>query len=160
MMCSSWTPREANCRTAWKVFCGSADLRRSSGYYSNPEETAKLFPARLGNHAGRYPWLNSGDRAYRADGEIYVTDRVKDIIIKGGRNLYPHEVEELASNVEGIPQRLRGGVGLKDEDSGTEKLVMLRNRAENASVRPPPRLPRRLRTRFRAAWAFPRSRWS
>ena len=49
---------------------------------------------------------------------------MKDIIIKGGRNLYPHEVEDLAARAEGIR---KGGVvafGLSDEGSGTEKLVV------------------------------------
>ncbi len=97
----------------------------TSGYYRNPEATAKLFPRGPATMPGEYPWLNSGDRAYRADGEIYVTGRVKDIIIKGGRNLYPHEVEELASNVEGIRKGCVVAFGLKDEDSGTEKLVIV-----------------------------------
>ena len=97
----------------------------TSGYYRNPEATARLFPRGPATMPGEYPWLNSGDRAYRADGEIYVTGRVKDIIIKGGRNLYPHEVEELASNAEGIRKGCVVAFGLKDEDSGTEKLVIV-----------------------------------
>jgi 1-acyl-sn-glycerol-3-phosphate acyltransferase len=68
--------------------------------------------------------VNSGDRAYRAELEIYVTGRVKDIIIKGGRNLYPHEVEELAAGVDGIRKGCIVAFGLKDEASGTEKLVV------------------------------------
>jgi len=97
----------------------------TSGYYSNPEATAQLFPRGPAMSPNDYPWLNSGDRAYRADGEIYVTGRVKDIIIKGGRNLYPHEVEELTSSVEGIRKGCVVAFGLKDEDSGTEKLVIV-----------------------------------
>ena len=97
----------------------------TSGYYSNPEATAQLFPRGPAMSPDEYPWLNSGDRAYRADGEIYVTGRVKDIIIKGGRNLYPHEVEELTSSVEGIRKGCVVAFGLKDEDSGTEKLVIV-----------------------------------
>jgi 1-acyl-sn-glycerol-3-phosphate acyltransferase len=69
--------------------------------------------------------VNSGDRAYRADAEIYVTGRVKDIIIKGGRNLYPHEVEELAARAEGIRKGCIVAFGLSDESSGTEKLVVV-----------------------------------
>jgi 1-acyl-sn-glycerol-3-phosphate acyltransferase len=69
--------------------------------------------------------VDSGDRAYCADGEIYVTGRVKDIIIKGGRNLYPHEVEELASQAEGIRRGCIVAFGLTDEASGTEKLVVV-----------------------------------
>ena len=72
---------------------------------------------------GEFAWIDSGDRAYHADGEIYVTGRVKDIIIKGGRNLYPHEVEELAARVDGIRKGCIVAFGLKDEGSGTEKML-------------------------------------
>ena len=96
----------------------------TSGYFNNPEATAKLFP--LGPAPdGEFAWVNTGDRAYRADGEIYVTGRVKDIIIKGGRNLYPHEVEELAGRADGVRKGCIVAFGLKDEASGTEKLVVV-----------------------------------
>jgi fatty-acyl-CoA synthase len=106
----------------------------TSGYYSNPEATAQLFPRGPVTPPDEYPWLNSGDRAYRADGEIYVTGRVKDIIIKGGRNLYPHEVEELTSSVEGIRKGCVVAFGLKDEDSGTEKLVIVAESREKQAA--------------------------
>jgi len=83
--------------------------------------TEALLPPGSPNGEGEYAWVNSGDRAYRADGEIYVTGRVKDIIIKGGRNLYPHEVEELAAGAEGIRKGCIVAFGLKDEGSGTEE---------------------------------------
>src|SRR5262249_42775170 len=97
----------------------------TSGYYKNPAATERLLPRGPATIPGEYAWVDSGDRAYRADGEIYVTGRVKDIIIKGGRNLYPHEVEELASRVEGIRKGCIVAFGLKDEGSGTEKLVIV-----------------------------------
>ena len=67
---------------------------------------------------GEYAWVNSGDRAYLADGEIYVTGRVKDIIIKGGRNLYPHEVEELAGARGRNSQGLHRGVRAEGRSDG------------------------------------------
>jgi acyl carrier protein len=94
------------------------------GYYRNPAATKELFPVSQAASEDDFAWVNSGDRAYRAGGEIYVTGRVKDIIIKGGRNLYPHEVEELAARVEGIRKGCIVAFGLKDEGSGTEKLVV------------------------------------
>ncbi len=96
----------------------------TSGYYNNPKATEKLFPAGHGSE-NEFAWVNSGDRAYRTAGEIFVTGRVKDIIIKGGRNLYPHEVEELASRVEGVRKGCVVAFGLKDQDSGTERLVVV-----------------------------------
>jgi fatty-acyl-CoA synthase len=108
----------------------------TSGYYMNGEATAKLFPAGALAAGSEHPWLNSGDRAYRANGEIYVTGRVKDIIIKGGRNLYPHEVEELAARAEGTRKGCVVAFGLKDEANGTEKLVIVaESRASDAASR-------------------------
>ncbi len=106
------------------------------GYFRDEEATAELFPRRQAQGSDEYAWVNSGDRAYRADGEIYITGRVKDIIIKGGRNLYPHEVEELASRAEGIRKGCVVAFGLKDAHSGTEKLVIVaESREEDATNR-------------------------
>jgi 1-acyl-sn-glycerol-3-phosphate acyltransferase len=117
-------------------FCGPS---ATSGYYQNREATEKLLPLGPASGDGEYAWVNSGDRAYRADGEIYVTGRVKDIIIKGGRNLYPHEVEELAARAEGIRKGCIVAFGLKDEASGTEKLIVVaelreRDKARRAAI--------------------------
>lgn len=97
----------------------------TSGYYMNPQATERLFAGGPPVREGEFPWVNSGDKAYQAEGEIYITGRVKDIIIKGGRNLYPHEVEELASRAEGIRKGCVVAFGLKGEETGTEKLVIV-----------------------------------
>lgn len=107
----------------------------TSGYYQNAEATEKLLPMGPAASEGEYAWVNSGDRAYRADGEIYVTGRVKDIIIKGGRNLYPHEVEELAARAEGIRKGCIVAFGQKDEATGTEKLVVVAESRERDAAR-------------------------
>ncbi len=107
----------------------------TGGYYRNPKATEELLPLGAAASDGGYPWVNSGDRAYRADEEIYVTGRVKDIIIKGGRNLYPHEVEELASRAEGIRKGCIVAFGLHDEASGTEKLVVVAETRERDATR-------------------------
>jgi 1-acyl-sn-glycerol-3-phosphate acyltransferase len=107
----------------------------TSGYYKNTEATEQLLPMGPAASDGEYPWVNSGDRAYRADGEIYVTGRVKDIIIKGGRNLYPHEVEELAARAEGIRKGCIVAFGQKDEATGTEKLIVVAESRERDASR-------------------------
>jgi 1-acyl-sn-glycerol-3-phosphate acyltransferase len=106
----------------------------TSGYYRNPKATEALLPRGAAGE-GEYAWVNSGDRAYCAEGEIYVTGRVKDIIIKGGRNLYPHEVEELAARVEGIRRGCIVAFGLIDEATGTEKLVVVAETRERDAAR-------------------------
>lgn len=106
----------------------------TSGYFNNPAATQKLFPAGQ-SLDGELAWVDSGDRAYRADGEIFVTGRVKDIIIKGGRNLYPHEVEELAGRADGIRKGCTVAFGLKDEGAGTEKLVVVAESRESDPAR-------------------------
>jgi 1-acyl-sn-glycerol-3-phosphate acyltransferase len=64
------------------------------GYYANPEATAELFTAD--------EWLESGDRGYLAEGEIYLTGRIKDMLIRAGRNLYPQDIEAAVAAVDGI----------------------------------------------------------
>jgi fatty-acyl-CoA synthase len=107
----------------------------TSGYYQNAAATEQLLPMGPAASDGEFAWVNSGDRAYRADGEIYVTGRVKDIIIKSGRNLYPHEVEELAARAEGIRKGCIVAFGQKDEASGTEKLIVVAETREREAAR-------------------------
>ncbi|MDE3217130.1 MAG: AMP-binding protein, partial [Gemmatimonadota bacterium] len=87
------------------------------GYYRNPDATARVI--------GADGWIDSGDLAYRADGELYVTGRSKDLIIKGGRNLVPQEIEEVAGGVDGIRNGCVAAFGVPDPSTGTEKLVVL-----------------------------------
>jgi acyl carrier protein len=107
----------------------------TSGYFRNPSATEALLPRGPARNPGEYAWVNSGDRAYCADGEIYVTGRVKDIIIKSGRNLYPHEVEELAARADGVRKGCVVAFGLADEVSGTEKMVVVAETRERGKAR-------------------------
>ena len=92
----------------------------TSGYFANAKATQALFPE--GPDAG---WLDSGDRAYRVGNEFFITGRIKDIIFKAGRNIYPHEVEELASQVAGVRKGCVVAFGAADAASGTERLVIV-----------------------------------
>jgi malonyl-CoA/methylmalonyl-CoA synthetase len=82
------------------------------GYWRKPEETASAFEGR---------WFKTGDLGYRdADGYYYLTDRIKHIIISGGENISPKEVEEVINQVEGVEES--SVVGVADEKWG-EKIV-------------------------------------
>jgi 1-acyl-sn-glycerol-3-phosphate acyltransferase len=88
----------------------------TSGYFHNEVKTRALF------HDG---WLDSGDRAYLAGGDVFVTGRVKDIIIRAGRHIYPQQIEEAVAAIPGVR---KGGVavfGVTDRLSGTERVVLL-----------------------------------
>ena len=91
----------------------------TSGYWRAPELTARLFT----DEEGR--WLDTGDKAYRAEGDVFVNGRVKDIVIRGGRNLYPQEIEEAVGEVAGVRKGCVAVFGRRDEKSGTERLVVM-----------------------------------
>ena len=88
----------------------------TTGYFENPEATADLLSG---------DWLDSGDLGYMAGGEIFITGRRKDIIIRAGRNIYPSELEEAVGAVPGIRRGNVAVFGATDPGSGTEKLVVL-----------------------------------
>lgn len=88
----------------------------TQGHFCNPEQTEQLF---------QNGWLDSGDLAYMADDDIYITSRVKDLIIRGGRNIYPYEVEEEIGNTEGARKGCVAVFGSADPASGTERIIVL-----------------------------------
>jgi len=86
------------------------------GYFKNPEKTRELFHGE---------WLDSGDKAYMAEGAVFITGRSKDIIIRAGRNIYPAELEEAIGKVQGIREGNVAVFGSKSSESGTERLIVL-----------------------------------
>ena len=75
---------------------GEIEIRGTSvtpGYYRHPEATAASL------HDG---WLRTGDLGYLVDGELVVCGRIKDVIILGGRNVYPQDVERAVAVVAGV----------------------------------------------------------
>ena len=95
----------------------------TSGYYRNPEATKGLF-------AGE--WVNTGDRAYLSSGSLYITGREKDIIIRGGRNISPYELEEAIGDLQGIRRGCVAVFGSVDAASGTERVVVLAETRETS----------------------------
>ncbi|MEX2488843.1 MAG: AMP-binding protein [Pseudomonadales bacterium] len=88
----------------------------TSRYYRNPQKTRELFDGE---------WLDSGDLGYTVDGELYVTGRIKDVVIRAGRNIYPQELEEAVGELKGIRKGRVAVFGSMDPQSATEKLVIV-----------------------------------
>jgi len=88
----------------------------TSGYFQNAAKTRELF------HDG---WLDTGDRAYTAGGDLFVTGRIKDIIIRAGQHIAPHEIEEAVGAVPGLRRNGVAAFGVADPASGTERVVVL-----------------------------------
>jgi len=96
------------------LFRSPSSLRE---YWGNPEATRAIKDPE--------GWVDTGDLGYLAGGELYLAGRKKDIILKAGRNLYPQDVEALASAVQGVRQGCVAAFGLPDPASGTELLVVV-----------------------------------
>jgi fatty-acyl-CoA synthase len=106
---------------------GELEIRGTSvttGYYRRPDANADLF------HEG---WLRTGDLAYLIDGELVVCGRIKDVIIVGGRNVFPEDVERAVGQVQGVRAGnviAFGGLGAR----GREALVVVaETRAEDCA---------------------------
>jgi len=94
------------------------------GYYNNPEATTKVLSAD--------GWLRTGDLGLLDEGGyIFVTGRLKDIIILGGENVLPADIEEVVDHVPGV--RYSAAVGVDSERTGTQRLhVVAEVRSETA----------------------------
>jgi 1-acyl-sn-glycerol-3-phosphate acyltransferase len=88
----------------------------TQGYYHNADATARLLHGE---------WRDSGDRGYMAGGEVYITGRIKDIIIRRGRHIYPEEIEKAVGELEGVRKGCVAAFGTKEPTAATEKLVVL-----------------------------------
>ncbi len=88
----------------------------TAGYYRNPQASAQLV---------RDGWHDSGDLGYLIDGELVLTSRVKDVIIRAGHNLYPYELEEAVGLLPGVRKGCVAVFGSRDPAAGTERLVVV-----------------------------------
>jgi len=82
-----------------------------SGYYQRDDLNATLW---------QDGWYATGDMGYMVDGEVYIVGRKKDLIINGGKNVYPQDLEAIVNTVEGVHKGRAVAFGVYDERDGTE----------------------------------------
>ncbi len=97
---------------------GELEIRGSSvcsGYHNRPELDAELF---------HEDWLRTGDLGYLVDGELVLCGRIKDVIVVGGRNVFPEDVERACSGIDGIRAGNVIAFGV-ESNKGRESLVVV-----------------------------------
>jgi acyl-CoA synthetase (AMP-forming)/AMP-acid ligase II len=100
-----------------------ADPGVAAGYWKRPDVSRETFGARLAGESGG-PYLRTGDLGFMRDGELYITGRIKDLIIIRGTNHYPQDIEW---TVQHLSNTLRPdyGAAFSIIDDGEEKLVVV-----------------------------------
>ncbi|SHN17977.1 fatty acyl-AMP ligase [Actinacidiphila paucisporea] len=107
----------------------------AAGYWNRPRTNAQVFDAGIVSPAGTDPgWLRTGDLGAMDAGQLYVTGRLKEMILINGRNIYPHDVER---EVQGLHPAFRGGAGAAfSVDDGEEHLVLVQEFRRGAAQDP------------------------
>lgn len=85
-------------------------------YYHRPETTKKAFLD---------DWYLTGDYGYMLDGEVYITGRKKDLIIVGGKNIYPQDIERIGMTIPGVHPGRVVAFGIFSQKAGTEEVVLV-----------------------------------
>ncbi len=87
-----------------------------AGYYHRPDATAAALSD---------GWFFTGDLGYLADGELYITGRQKDLIIVGGKNIYPQDIENVINDIPGIHPGRVVAFGVPNTQLGTEDIAVI-----------------------------------
>jgi fatty-acyl-CoA synthase len=87
-----------------------------TGYFNRPDLTEMAF---------REGWYLTGDFGYISNGEVFVSGRKKDMIIVGGKNIYPQDLESLTYEVPGVHAGRSVAFGMFNETQGTEEVVII-----------------------------------
>jgi fatty-acyl-CoA synthase len=87
-----------------------------TGYYNRPDLTAEVFLD---------GWYRTGDLGFLLEGELYVVGRKKDLLIVGGENIYPQDIEEIVSAHPDIHDGRTIAMGIYNPEIGTEDIVVV-----------------------------------
>ncbi|WP_327270312.1 fatty acyl-AMP ligase [Streptomyces sp. NBC_01218] len=96
----------------------------ADGYHGRPEESLRTFGARLVGEEDLGSWLRTGDLGFLHDGELFVTGRLKDVIIRKGRNYYPQDIEVSAESADPALQP-NCAAAFSVDDGAAERLVLV-----------------------------------
>jgi fatty-acyl-CoA synthase len=113
------------------------------GYYAEPDTTTRAFWE---------GWLRTGDLGYLADGRLFVTGRKKEIIIRGGQNLVPAAIEDVAATVDGVRAGCLAAVGVRLPERETELAYLVAETKVNGEARA--RLAEAIRERLKVHGIF------
>lgn len=127
--------------TVGKIMIRGASV--TPGYWEAPEATASVF---------RNGWLDTGDLGFFYQGELYISGRLKDLIIIRGRNYAPQEIEECLNGIDGLRHASAAAVSQLLEKQG-EQLIVLAER-ESGTTRPDEDLATEIRERIMAGIAL------
>jgi acyl-CoA synthetase (AMP-forming)/AMP-acid ligase II len=96
-----------------------------TGYFNRTDLNASTF---------QDGWYLTGDLGYLANGELFIAGRKKDLIIVGGKNIYPQDLERLAGEVPGVHPGRIVAFGVDNESTGTEDVVVVAEVDEDDSI--------------------------
>ncbi len=115
----------------------------AAGYWKNPAATTATFNARLleAGFDDKAVWLRTGDLGFIAGGELFITGRLRELIIIGGRNLFPVDLEQAAASAD---PALSVFAAFSVDDGGTERLIIAAEVRRNLLRPPPGQTPRAL----------------
>ena len=102
-------------------------VQNMAGYLNDPAATRAAFPLGRDEHGG---WLRTGDGGYLEQGYVYLRDRVKDMIISGGENVYPAEVEDVLAQHPAILEAAVIGVPHQKWGETVKACLVFRDSAE------------------------------
>lgn len=128
-----------------KGFVGEIAVRSDSlfrGYYNRPDLTAKVM---------RDGWYYTGDLGFLLDGDLFVVGRKKDLLIIGGENIYPQDIEEIVCGHPSIHDGRAIALGLFNPDLGTEDIVVIAEVEDERDLRRASEIEGEIRSRVVAA---------
>ncbi|HEX3641760.1 MAG TPA: beta-ketoacyl synthase N-terminal-like domain-containing protein, partial [Ktedonobacteraceae bacterium] len=106
----------------------------SQGYWHQPEETEQTFRAHLAD-SGAGPFLRTGDLGFMSNGELFITGRLKDLIIIRGSNHYPQDIEQTVEKSHPL-LHAPGGAAFSIDKDGEERLVVVQEVERQALSQP------------------------